>query len=342
MKKHLMYLFISLIILSFIGCTPTIKLARMKPAEINLSPYKKIAIGEIGGHGGEEIGSILTQALFDSARYEVLDREHLQTIMKEQNLSLTDSFDSKTSVKVGKMIGSAALIFGKVQRREYNQKDSSSKGTCSGQQKGSQYTCYTNTITGYWNLNVDLKLIDVSTGKILATYTKLYTANRSNSATDARPDINWDVNEIFSGLSKNAVDDFMKKIAPYKVMVQVEIYTDSNLPELEAGLKYAEAGDWNSAIEQFKSACNSADNNPNIKDKIRARAHYDLGIALGYSGVDYNQALSELQKAVSINPEDAFFKEQGKIKEFKSDDERLKQQGADAKSSRTIKVIPVS
>jgi curli biogenesis system outer membrane secretion channel CsgG len=321
----------AVLIVSLTACTPTVKLYRMKPAEINLSSYKKIAVGGISGQGGDEVGAILTQALLDSKQFEVMDREHLFSVMREHNLAYTGYFDSKTTAKLGKMIGSSALVFGKVLRRDYGQSESSGQSTCVDQH-GRKSPCYIYTIKGTWKLDVDLQLIDVTTTKVLAAYTKPYSTSRENSMTNGHPDANWDVNQEFRELAEDAVKDFMKKIAPYKERVKVKIFTSSDLPDLAVGLKYAEQGDWYIAIDYFKAACENADRNPSIKPELRAQAHYDLGIAYGYSGMDYNKALEELRTAKNIYPDEVFYSEMDKIKQFMDDDMKLKKQGAGKKT----------
>lgn len=54
-----------------------------RPAKVNLKKFKKIAMAEIDGNGGRDLGEEITQALFDSGRFEILDRENLRRIMAE-------------------------------------------------------------------------------------------------------------------------------------------------------------------------------------------------------------------------------------------------------------------
>ncbi|WP_435549356.1 CsgG/HfaB family protein [Desulfobacterium sp. N47] len=300
----------------------------MKPAEINLASYKTIAIGNIDGTGGKEVEGLLTQELNNCGRFEVVDRAHTGNILHEQNLNMTDSFDSQSGAKLGKMMGSSALIFGNITRHNYDQKSKTNESTCYNANK-QKYTCYTYYIDGIWNLNTQFKVVDTSTGKILATKAIKSDANKSVSEEGKRPSIDWDRDTVFEGLYKKTVDDFMRMIAPYRVIESVTIFEDGSLPDLENGRKFAERGDWNLAVERFKSACNTADSNPEIKPKWRARAHYNLGIALGYSGMDYKQALDELQKAQNFYPgDDECINAIGKINEFQADERKLKEQGA--------------
>jgi hypothetical protein len=72
-------------------------------------------------------------------------------------------------------------------------------------------------------------------------------------------------------------------------------------------------------VELFRQACAAADSSPGIPPRDRARAHYDLGVALGYSGMSYDEAVAEIQKAAAIEPEDVFYEEIGRIRTFKAE-----------------------
>lgn len=308
------------------GCgTTKIAVPRMKPAEINISTYKTVAVGEISGPGGAELNNVLTQALFESNRFEVVDRQHLNKILQEQGLSTSGFADPEYAAKLGKLMGSTALLFGQVTRRDYKQETTSSQATCYSNNR--EYACTNYETTGTWAYNVSMKIVDTSTGRIIATKAFAGTDEDSAQDTDRVPTTTWDRDTVFDGLQRNVVADFMKVIAPYSVQVGVTLFTDGDLPELESGVKYAQQGDWRSSIEQFKAACARADASSEMAPKLKARCHYNLGVAYGYSGLDYALADEEIKRAIGIAPEDSFYQEAAKIRGFMTDTERLKQQG---------------
>ena len=127
----------------------------------------------------------------------------------------------------------------------------------------------------------------------------------------------WDVRDVFVNLSEQAVDEFMQSISPSTMPVQLKVFTAQPLPSLGRGLHFAESGDWDAAIEQFRLACRRADGDPAIPERLRARAHYDLGVALGYGGRNYEEGLRELDRATRIYPEKIFFSEQQRLRALK-------------------------
>ncbi|WP_300671568.1 CsgG/HfaB family protein [Desulfoluna sp.] len=336
-KFHLTFIIASLTgCLLMTSCATKLKVPRLKPAEINLSSYKNVTVVPFKGSHGREIGDTLTQKLFESDRFDALDRSNLDRILKEQNLSISDISNPNSSIKLGKIVGSSALIFGQVYTRKYTQKRSSEKATCRKNKK--KYTCRRYKVKGEWNLKVGFKMIDTSTGKIIATKVINESKTKSKSRREERPEITWDKENVFGSLQNSLVDRFMRIIAPYTVYSDVKLFEDDDLPWLETGIKFAKNGEWNTAIEMFESATAEAERNPDIEQKIRARAHYNLGVAYGYSG-QYSKGIEELRQACKLNPEDIFFTELKKIKEFRQDEKRLREQGVNTSCiDRSVKI----
>jgi len=65
-------------------------------------------------HVGRAAQDMMVTALVQGDAFRVIDRERLQALMQEKNLSLSGDVDPKTAVKVGKMLGVEYLIVGAV------------------------------------------------------------------------------------------------------------------------------------------------------------------------------------------------------------------------------------
>lgn len=61
---------------------------------------------------GEAAQDMLVTELVKSGKYRVIEREQLQAIMQEKNLSLSGEIDPKTAVKAGKLLGVEYIITG--------------------------------------------------------------------------------------------------------------------------------------------------------------------------------------------------------------------------------------
>jgi tetratricopeptide (TPR) repeat protein len=300
---------------------------RTSPAEINLARYKRLAIGGIGGQDGEKVAPDLTQALMETKSFEVLDRQHLNELMKEQDFQISGRVSDDSAVSIGQIIGSSALLVGDVTDTDYAEKVTKSEEKCS--KEGKLVPCTKHTRTGTAHLAIAFKLLDTESGKILAAKTVESSAGQSTSAYDIAP-APFDQREAWlAACRKNVVHDFMKVIAPYDVQVGVELLDDGDLPELEVGNNYAKMGKWLDAIAQYTAALTRAEKDPDIDMKDRAKAIYNLGVGLAYSG-RYDEGIAELERAYATTAEDSYLAQIARVKQFKDDDARLAEQRASA------------
>ena len=100
------------------GTAPTVQQAQAAPAH---GPQKRIAVSAFeyrAGKGSSAIGDgmsdMLTNALFNTGRFIVLEREHLNEAMKEQDRADSGRFKKETVAPKGELEGAELLIRGSV------------------------------------------------------------------------------------------------------------------------------------------------------------------------------------------------------------------------------------
>lgn len=297
---------LSLLILT--SCAPSVKVAVTRPAEINLIGIKRVAMGDIEGNTGVPLSDILTQKLFESGRYEVMDRQHMNVLMREHNLKLSGVVDEQTSVKIGGLLGIQALILGS-SNGQYNQRT----------EIGNAYKCskpggvcrdYKKIAQG--RINTTVKVVDLKTGKIIAI----------RNFADEDSDSKWEANEwppdldrgiIMGNILNMTANKFMRMIAPYTDYVNVE-FEDSKIPEVKAGIVTAQSGQWDSACVQFKNAVSS---NP-----TDAAAWYNLGLAYMYS-YQFDDAIQAFNKANVLKPSSKYAQEIANCNRLRGEKKKL-------------------
>jgi tetratricopeptide (TPR) repeat protein len=311
LPKSLCAVLVLLVAIFLSHCAPTAKVPITRPAEINLSQFDKIAVGDIEGNAGFLLTSDLTAKLFESSYFEVLDRQNLQKIMNEHSLNLSGAVDSDTAAAVGKIIGVSALIFG---RSDVGFNHDRRVGKELKNKDGSTYRYYHIKSTGM--LKTNLRVVDLMTGKIVAvkSFTKnKKTERRARNQWPERPDTNTMLNKMIA----SSIDDFMRMIAPYTDYVRVK-FTDSDLPEAKAGIDAAKNGNWRAALTRFKMARDKA---PNV-----AGNWYNLGLGYLYN-FKYEEALQALEKAYALEPEKQYLSEMDNVKRIKAQQDALQDQG---------------
>ena len=120
---------------------------------------KKIKLNKIvvfpfeikSAHCGDEFSDSITHYLFKTGRVDVVERQELEKILKEQRLSMTGLLDSDKSARVGKLLGADVMVLGRGTALDIGQRDQEGK----------------NLVDTFM-----LKVVSVETGSLLITVRK--------------------------------------------------------------------------------------------------------------------------------------------------------------------------
>ena len=322
MKKlfnHIKFLLVILfVVFMLIGCaTKTLLITVKRPAEVNLKGYEQIAIGTITGPGSKDIEDALTTELFNSGRFEVLDRNHLEQILREHGLNMSGTIDQTTAAELGKFVGAAVLVFGRVQTNTSSEEVT--KGKPWTDKEGKSHQQYVRE--GKYTLNVNLQIVDMKTAKILAVK-NLGSLKSDKKYADKQDPENIDYTSLKTACIYNVITDFMKAVAPYNVQLKAVFQKDKNLPEVESAITQMTIGEWDEALKLLQQAVNK----PGLTPIIHAKAYYDLGLAQMYGG-EYEPSLENLKKAMSLQPKFKLYqKTYVQCKDEKSKADKLNEQ----------------
>ena len=151
-------------VVSSSGTAPTISQAQQEPVD---GEKRRIAVSRFDMRTGPDVGlapaDFLTDALFNSGRFIVLERARLDEVRAEQALQSSAEFRADTAAPVGQFEGAELLIRGAVVAFEPD---------CKGVSvllAGSGTACIT----------MNLRIIDVTSGRIVNA-TTVEATSRSN------------------------------------------------------------------------------------------------------------------------------------------------------------------
>lgn len=302
--------------------TTQFSVTRRAPAEVNVPAGKVMAVAPIPGAGGEALTAELTQALLETKRFSVLERQHLEAAMNELKFS-SQHVNDETAMSFGNMTGAATLVVGEVTGADYQENVSSSQGQCTTND-GKLVDCTRYQRVGVANLRVVLKVLETESGKLLAAKTLSSSQQRSAAAENQEPPPLNAKDELLAGCRQEVVQAFVKVIAPHEKQVWVALRADDDLPELETGNNYARVGNWAEALGQYQRAVERS----KVMDKEQqAMALYNLGIALGYSG-NFDEGVAQVEHAYALDPDGLYLEQAQVIRQFKEEAARLAAQEA--------------
>jgi curli biogenesis system outer membrane secretion channel CsgG len=122
--------------------------------------FKNKADNQWWWHGGAEAAQdVFVTELVKSGKFRVVEREQLQALMQEKNLSLSGDVDPSTAVKIGKLLGVNYLLTGAV--TEYGVTDKGAHGSGIGRVPG--FSAGKRSFVAALNA----RLIDTSTGEVV-------------------------------------------------------------------------------------------------------------------------------------------------------------------------------
>ncbi len=323
MKKAAVFLFLlSLFLLVSCG-TKSMQMTLLRPAEVNLKGYSKIAVGDIvNSHGRVNSHSLavadeITGQLVQSGRFDVVDRQHLRSILKEQTLAASGLLDEGSAPQLGRLLGVSVLIFGRVATDKYTEQVS--KDEPYKDKKGRVHQRFRRK--GSYDLKVNLKIIDVQTSRIILARTLVAQKSSQTSARDQKA-APIDRQSLFQNCVREIGRKFIRLVAPYKQTVKASFETDDQLPEVDQAVALFESGEWTDGLHLLEKATRKS----GLKTKVKAKAYYNLGLAQTYHG-NFKQAVMNLKKALELNPDSSRYRnalKNARVEQRKA--EKLKEQ----------------
>ncbi len=171
-RKPLAFLLILLMVTALLCPCSALAAAKRRVA---IMPFSYGAVSsEVGTLDvGKGIVSLMITRLVNDASYSVIEREMLDSILKEQNLSVSDRADPATACKIGKLLSIDAIIVGTVTQFGFENKNINIGAAASA---AAGFIPYAGGFgfgglgvkKGKCKVAVDARLVDINTGEILA------------------------------------------------------------------------------------------------------------------------------------------------------------------------------
>ena len=312
-SRHPIVLALLLPLLCACGGYRSVRVPMLRPAEINLSAYPSLGVTSLAGDQGNEVATLIEEKLVEGGRFQVVDRTHMNQVMNELRLSASDLAQGNNAVKLGGLVTAGALVSGSV---DVNYRELPRSRTWRDK-NGTDHT--EHWIDGEAHVRANLKLIDVSTGKLLLARSfdakeesrgALGPSGGGNFAlallgavAEAAGPINHtppDRLKLERDARVKVVDEFINAVAPRKEQVEVRFAEDAKLPQLESGIGWAQRGEWKKAQDSFNDAVHAAENDPRIDSKVLAKGYLDCGLAHVLGG-DHPGGIKLLNKAYELS-----------------------------------------
>ena len=347
-------------VLFLFSCLTVNKSVRyLSPAEISISKdIKNIAILTTGKKFQNLMYSILMNIFGKEEviqRFNLIDKENINTILKEQNLYNRDEFDDATAVELGQLSGAQAIIIASI--KEPNESTSSSTVVISRRYvdgykiiNGTKINNYkyvdenvSSTIKTY-TFVIDIRLINISTGNIIHTESKSYkesyevykddkpnnfsrVAKKTGVIVQSFPSFEEIINKNGESFSKY----FAKKIAPYYLNAKISFETISGDKINERFIKFVKSDLYDEALEVMNDSMTVVDSIEKLP--IKAKHYYNIA-SIYELKEDFETSKAYYEKSVKFDPTKLHLNALKSIKErIEKRDKLNKQLETDAKTT---------
>ncbi|MFP3940748.1 MAG: CsgG/HfaB family protein [Thermoanaerobaculia bacterium] len=119
-------LFVALAALGTLGESPAFASEKPRIAVLEFENKAEAARSWWRNRGAEAMQDVFVTELVKAQKFRVIDRERLDALMREKNLSLSGDIDPSTAVEAGKLLGVEYFLVGSV--TEYGATDAGAHG----------------------------------------------------------------------------------------------------------------------------------------------------------------------------------------------------------------------
>lgn len=205
-------------------------------------------------------------------------------------------------------LASSAIIQGYYDG-DFTQNIEKTKANCKDKDK-KDYVCYVSIRSAKLVTKGSVDVIDADSGNIIKSKVVGSTCNRSTRKVDGTPAVISE-NELKQQCMKKDVSRFVKTVTPWTQIVRVAYVKDSDLPQLEAGIKFVKMGDYVQAIATFQEAIDVG-KRKQLKPKIISMAYWNLGLAYEYSW-QFEKALKAFDSAYMLKSDSKYLSEKSNV-----------------------------
>lgn len=232
----------------------------------------RVAFGPIQGQCSDQFLDAVI-ADFVNGNVEVIDRQHLETLLAEHKLSLSGYVDKQRAAEMGKILGPSVLLFLKVLRCDTLQKKLYKDST---DFRGNAHRTHISKTEGYFKASI--QSVDLTTGRVFAARTIDATPSLQNESMDSCcPEFPSEY-EVQDLAQRQAVEQIHRMFFPWSETKALYFFDDKDC-NLKAAFQLLRGGDQQGALELSQTNLEACRGRGDVKPKVVAHAVYNVGMA---------------------------------------------------------------
>jgi tetratricopeptide (TPR) repeat protein len=282
---------------------PKVEVTLVHPPGLGLK-VQRLAFAPARDLNSRELADALTADLVQSRQVEVLDRTHLEAVLREQELGATGYVEPATIAKLGKLLGPSVLVIVNVNRSELSRNRSTREEHSTDYKTKQEVVRLKHTSSTSLDFSATVQVLDLSTGRVFGAQRLEDSPSLSNHSFEGFPAFprDADVRRLAFDTAKGKV---LRLLLSWTEVQKLTFFDDDTFGMAKAHERLR-AGDVRGALDLAYDGLEQSKRDKGQKPKYYPRAHYNVGIIRFIQG-NYEEALPYLRSALDMQPDASIF-----------------------------------
>jgi len=282
---------------------PKVEVTLVHPPGLGLK-VERLAFAPSRDLNSRELVDALTAELVQSRQVEVVDRAHLDAVLKEQELGASGYVEPATIAKLGKLLGPSVLVIVNVNRSDVSRNQSSKEERSTDYKTKQEIVRHKRTSLTSLDFSATVQVVDLSTGRVFGAQRLEDTPTLSNTSYDGYPAYpkDSDVRRLAFETAKVKV---LRMLLAWSEVRKLTFFDDDAFGMAKAHQRL-KSGDVRGALELALEGLDQSKRDTGQKPKYYPRAQYNVGIIHFILG-RYEEALPYLRTALDMQSDASIF-----------------------------------
>jgi len=282
---------------------PKVEVTLVHPPGLGLK-VERLAFAPSRDLNSRELVDALTAELVQSRQVEVVDRAHLDAVLKEQELGASGYVEPATIAKLGKLLGPSVLVIVNVNRSDVSRNQSSKEERSTDYKTKQEIVRHKRTSLTSLDFSATVQVVDLSTGRVFGAQRLEDTPTLSNTSYDGYPAYpkDSDVRRLAFETAKVKV---LRMLLAWSEVRKLTFFDDDAFGMANAHQRL-KSGDVRGALELALEGLDQSKRDTGQKPKYYPRAQYNVGIIHFILG-RYEEALPYLRTALDMQSDASIF-----------------------------------
>ncbi len=282
---------------------PKVEVVLVHPPGLGLK-VERLAFAPSRDLNSRELADILTADLVQSRQVEVVDRAHLDAVLREQELGASGYVEPATIAMLGKLLGPSVLVIVNVNRSDLSRTQSSREEWITDSKTKKDVLRIKRTSITSLDFSATVQVVDLSTGRVFGAQRLEDAPSLSNTSYDGFPahPRDSDVRRLAFETAKVKV---LRMLLAWNETRKLTFF-DDEVFGMEKAHDRLLARDLPGALGLAQEGLEQSLRDKGQKPKFYPRAQYNVGIIHFILG-RYEEALPFLRVALDMQPDAGIF-----------------------------------